>query len=105
MSSSHVLVVPIIACAIVGGIIIMIALAIGLKRWQFYRKAAFAESEPIRELRQYASRTDDAICTLISDLERIPATKSLLPDPTVEAIYEAHREYNRVNYLVQKELH
>jgi hypothetical protein len=96
MSSSHVLLVPVIAAVVLVGGLLSLAAWLTVGHRKLIRAQTLAVSAPIRRLRHHARSTDDAVCALITDLDRIPATKDLLPDSTLQAIYNAHDEYTQI---------
>lgn len=94
MSSSHVLIVPLIAIGIIAVIVIIIALVVAGGRMRVANAQRRLLSRQYQETISHARKTDDLVCELIGEIEHSPATADTLLAPAVQQeIYDAHSRY------------
>lgn len=94
MSSSHVLIVPLIAIGIIGLIVIIIALAVAGTKMHLIRTQDKLLSAQYRATVSHAAKTDDLMCSLIVEIEHSPATADTLLGTAIQQdIYDAHSRY------------
>lgn len=97
MSSTHVLIVPVIACAIAGGIIVSLAIWVALAKRQLIRAQDRAVSRAYTDMARHSELNDDLMCSLIQAIESAPATAdTLLPVTVQQEIYDAHTRYREL---------
>ncbi len=94
MSASHVLIVPLIATIIVGGIILVLAGMVTYAKMKLIHAQDKMVSRVYQDMVTQARRNDDLMCELIGAIEKAPSTAGILLDTTVQqAIYDAHSAY------------
>jgi hypothetical protein len=97
MSSTHVLIVPIIACALVGGIITGLAIWVTIAKMALIRTQDRVASRVYTDAMDHARKTDDLVCELIGEIEHAPATAdTLFPVSVQQEIYDAHSRYQEL---------
>jgi hypothetical protein len=94
MSSSHVLIVPLIAIGIIGLIVVIIALVVAGTKMHLIRTQDRLLGHQYQEMVSHARKTDDLMCSLIGEIEHSPATADTLLAPEMQQeIYDAHSRY------------
>lgn len=94
MSSTHVLLVPIIACVVVGGIILALALWVAVAKMALTRSQRRVSDAAYTRTIWHAQQADDLVCKLILAIEKSSSTADVLLGPELEQeIYDAHSRY------------
>lgn len=100
MSSSYVLVVPIIAAVIISAIIIGLAAWVAYGMWRKSRAAYQLASAEYHQMTRYAQDTDNMVCKVIEQIERSPATAdTLLPSDVQRDIYQSHAQFRELRTM------
>jgi len=97
VSSTHVLLVPIIACVVAGGIILALAFWVALAKMALIRAQDRVVSRVYRDAMDHARKTDDMVNQVIQAIEVAPATADVLLSESVQQeIYDAHSRYREL---------
>ncbi len=100
MSSSRVLIVPIIAALLIGAVIVILALWVAYGAWRRNRAQYLLASEKYEQMAKYARDTDDLVCSLINEIEAAPATAdTLLSKDVQQGVYSAHSQFRELRSM------
>ena len=97
MSSSHVLIVPIIAAVVVACVILSLAAWVAVGKMMLIRHQDHLASHTDQAHISHERRTDDLVSELIIAIENAPATAdTLLSKDVQQQIYDAHSRYQEL---------
>jgi hypothetical protein len=96
MSSSYVLVVPIIAAVVVGVIIVALAVAFAVPAIRAQKARRWLASEQCKDLLAQVHTADQAICGVIEEWETYPGSQEYVPQDKRNALYGAHASFQEL---------
>ncbi len=100
MSSTYVLVVPVITAVIIGAVVIGLAAWVAYGMWRKSRAQYKLSSDDFRQMVQYAQDADDVVCRIIEQIDRSPATATvLLPEYLQRDIYLSHSQFRELRTM------